>query len=52
VRAGQTIISASGREIASVDQLVDVVRDAKTGALSLVVEDREAGRIIINYPLQ
>lgn len=52
VRAGQTIISANGREIGSVDELVAVVREARNNALSLVVEDPQAGRVIINYELQ
>jgi serine protease Do len=51
VRVGQAVISANGREIASVDQLAEVVREARNGALSLVVEDPQAGRIIINYEL-
>jgi S1-C subfamily serine protease len=52
VRAGQAVVSANGREIASVDQLAEVVRGARNGALSLVVEDPQAGRIIINYELR
>ena len=52
VRAGQTIISANGREVSTVDQLADVVRGADHRALSLIVEDPQAGRIIINYELQ
>jgi hypothetical protein len=35
-----------------VDQLADVVRGADHRALSLIVEDPQAGRIIINYELQ
>jgi serine protease Do len=52
VRAGQTIISANGRDITTVDQLADAVRDAQNRALSLIVEDPQAGRVIINYELQ
>ena len=52
VRAGQTIISANGREVSTVDQLADVVRGAENRALSLIVEYPQAGRIIINYELQ
>jgi serine protease Do len=52
VRAGQVVVSANGREIGSVDQLAEVVRGARDGALSLVVEDPQAGRIIINYELR
>jgi serine protease Do len=52
VRAGQAIVTANGQQIRSVDQLVGVVRDARNNALSLVVEDPQAGRVIINYELQ
>jgi serine protease Do len=51
VRAGQVVVSANGRQIGSVDQLAEVVREARAGALSLVVEDPEVGRVIINYEL-
>jgi S1-C subfamily serine protease len=52
VRPGQVVVSANGREIRSVDQLADAVRDARNGALSLIVDDPQAGRLIINYELQ
>jgi S1-C subfamily serine protease len=52
VRPGQTLVSANGRELGSVDQLAGVVRGARDGALSLVVDDPQAGRLIINYELQ
>jgi serine protease Do len=52
VRPGQAIVSANGREIGSVDQLAQVVRGASEGALSLIVDDPQAGRIIVNYELQ
>ena len=52
VRAGQVIVSANGREISTVDQLADVVRNASNRALSLIVDDPQAGRMIINYELQ
>lgn len=52
VRAGQMIVSANGREIATIDQLADVVRNARDRALSLIVDDPQVGRIIINYELQ
>ena len=52
VRPGQVIVSANGQEISSFQQLVAVVRTAALrGVLSLVVEDREVGRVIINYEL-
>ena len=51
VRAGQVVVSANGRQIGSVEQLADVVREARAGALSLVVDDPEVGRVIINYEL-
>jgi S1-C subfamily serine protease len=52
VRPGQAIVSANGREIGSVDQLAEAVRGARNGALSLIVDDPQAGRMIINYELQ
>ena len=52
VRAGQAVVSANGRQVASVDQLADVVRGIRNGALSLVVDDPQAGRIILNYELR
>jgi len=52
VREGQVIVSANGRPISSIAQLIDVVRNAKDGALSLVVDDPQVGRIIINYELR
>jgi S1-C subfamily serine protease len=52
VRPGQVIVSANGREIGSVDQLAEVIRGARNGALSLVVDDPQVGRTIINYELQ
>ena len=51
VRAGQVIVSANGRQIASVEQLAEVIREARNDALSLVVDDPQAGRVIINYTL-
>lgn len=52
IRAGQVIVSANGREIETVEELVQAVQGATNDALSLVVEDPEAGRVIINFELQ
>jgi serine protease Do len=52
VRAGQVIVSANGREITSPAQLAEVVRTARDGVLSLVVEDPQVGRVIINYEMR
>jgi serine protease Do len=52
VRAGQVIVSANGRQISSAAQLAEVVRTADEGALSLVIDDAQVGRVIINYELQ
>ena len=52
VRPGQVIVSANRQIISSIEQLVAAVRAAATrGVLSLIVEDREVGRVIINYEL-
>jgi hypothetical protein len=45
-------VSANGRPISTVAQLAEVVHGATSGALSLIVEDPQAGRLIINYELQ
>jgi len=52
VRPGQMIVSANGREVGTVDQLASAVRGARNNALSLIVDDPQAGRIVINYELQ
>jgi S1-C subfamily serine protease len=52
VRPGQTIVTANGRAIGSAGQLVEAVRSASNGALSLVVEDPQLGRVIINFELR
>jgi S1-C subfamily serine protease len=50
VRPGQTIVSANGTPVSSVSQLVNIVRSAD-GVISLIVNDPDAGRVIINYEL-
>ena len=52
VRPGQAVVTANGQQVTSVNQLVDIVRGIRNGALSLVVDDPQAGRIIVNYNLQ
>jgi S1-C subfamily serine protease len=51
-RPGQVIVTANGREIGSVDELVEAARAARNGAMSLVVDDPQVGRVIISYELQ
>lgn len=52
VRAGQVIVLANGHAISSIAQIAEEVRRVPNGALSLIVDDPQVGRIIINYELQ
>jgi serine protease Do len=51
VRPGQEILEANQQRIASIDQLAAVIRKANGGPLSLIVNDPDLGRTIINYRL-
>ena len=51
VRPGQVIITANRRAVGSVADLVTAIRQAEQGILSLVVQDPNIGRTIINYRL-
>jgi serine protease Do len=51
VRPGQEILEANQQRVTSIDQLAAVIRAANGGPLSLIVNDPDLGRTIINYRL-
>ncbi|HEX5438922.1 MAG TPA: trypsin-like peptidase domain-containing protein [Gemmatimonadaceae bacterium] len=51
VAPGQVILQANRQAISSIDQLVAVIRKANGGPLSLIVDDPQVGKRIINYQL-
>jgi len=49
VRPGQVLLAVNRREVSTLAEFGQAVREAVDGAVSLIVRDPQVGRVIINY---
>jgi serine protease Do len=49
IRPGQVLLAVNRREVSTLAEFGQAMREAVDGAVSLIVRDPQVGRVIINY---